>query len=388
MAYKKNREYFWSNKFVDPKRKFRFTVEFGGDLDKLTQSKYPWMIKSISKPKYSADYETIQYKNQFTNAVGPIIPKSWSWKEVTVKFINPYSFTFASEVKQDLDEILSMFISLRNNGSSYVAEESKNGGYSGKVASTEEEAEAQRRKENDLQVDLLSVRLLGRQVKIYDLSMAYEPQEAANSIVEGIPESVGLESSHYNLTPLELKLGEMYPNGCWVLEDPWITNIDFGDFDYSSDDMIEISITFNYKKATYNSFFHDKIISRDPDKAVILAQETIRATDAVLRSNLDSGKKDQTLNLLKNNYEYQLEERFEPTNFSNNTLKDKRLDAIKQAKDYIDTSLKLGEEQRVKEQERIKQYVEKLAEDTTNYNSSPSTYSPAPKNRPRTRQNQ
>ena len=338
MALKQNREYFWSNKFVDPKRKSRFTVEFSGEFDRLSQGKYPWMIKSVSRPKFSADYDSDEYRNQFTNAIGPVVPKAWSWKEITVKFVNPYSFTFASEVKQDLDDILTRFTSAKNNPGSYVVK--------GMAAVVREESTIVA--EDPDAGDPLSESMLGRVIKIYDLSMAYEPQEAEDSLLKGIPnvDRVIQQSSHYNLTPLEVKLGEMYPNGYWTLIGPWITSIDFGDHDYASDDLLEISLTFRFKRATYTSLFHEKLISKDPDKAPIIAEEATRLAtainDARRKGIIDLKKEQQSLDVLGNNLDEQLLKRFQPSSYADKGLESQRMAEIKKAKDYIDSSLKLN----------------------------------------------
>ena len=39
--------------------------------------------------------------------------------------------------------------------------------------------------------------------------------------------------------------------GSWFLREPWVTDIDFGAYDYSSDDELEISVSFGYLKAEY-----------------------------------------------------------------------------------------------------------------------------------------
>jgi len=39
--------------------------------------------------------------------------------------------------------------------------------------------------------------------------------------------------------------------GTWTLNSPWITNAKFGDLDYSSEDLLNIELTFRYDYATY-----------------------------------------------------------------------------------------------------------------------------------------
>jgi len=41
--------------------------------------------------------------------------------------------------------------------------------------------------------------------------------------------------------------------GTWELKNPWITNVKFGDLDYSTEDLLNIDITFRYDWAWYGS---------------------------------------------------------------------------------------------------------------------------------------
>ena len=39
----------------------------------------------------------------------------------------------------------------------------------------------------------------------------------------------------------------------WELHNPWIKEVNFGDLDYASDDMVEITLSIRYDWATYLS---------------------------------------------------------------------------------------------------------------------------------------
>jgi hypothetical protein len=235
MALKTNKNYFWSNSFVDPKRKSRFSVEFGGEFDRLTKSKYPWIVKSINRPKFQVGYDTDSYANQFTGDIGVALPTSWTWQEITVKFVNPYSNTLAPEVGQDLDDILTGYTSARI---SYARSPSVDGNLSSNKGFFEDQV-----------ADPVSERYLGSTIKIYDLSMGYETRQIASRLNKN---PLAAEAPpNYNLNRGEVFFGGMYANGYWLLQHPWITKVDFGDHDYSSDDLIEISLSFKYKRANY-----------------------------------------------------------------------------------------------------------------------------------------
>ena len=41
--------------------------------------------------------------------------------------------------------------------------------------------------------------------------------------------------------------------GRWDLENPWLTNVKFGDLDYSSEELLNIELSFRYDWATYTA---------------------------------------------------------------------------------------------------------------------------------------
>jgi len=247
MALKTNKNYFWSNSFVDPKRKSRFFVEFGGQFDELTKGKYPWTVKSINRPKFQVGYDTDSYANQFTGDIGVALPTSWTWQEITVKFVNPYSNTLAPEVGQDLDDILTRYTSARI---AYGRSPSVDGDISSNKGFFEDQV-----------ADPVSERYLGSRIKIYDLSMGYETKEVNQKYNNFLIKS----KKDYNLDRLEIRNGNMYANGYWVLQHPWITKVDFGDHDYSSDDLLEISLSFRYKRANYYPIYNNTLLD-DPEE--------------------------------------------------------------------------------------------------------------------------
>ena len=43
------------------------------------------------------------------------------------------------------------------------------------------------------------------------------------------------------------------PIETWELKNPWIKDVKFGELDYSTDDMVEITVELRYDSATYTS---------------------------------------------------------------------------------------------------------------------------------------
>jgi hypothetical protein len=47
--------------------------------------------------------------------------------------------------------------------------------------------------------------------------------------------------------------GEGFTIGIWTLKNPWITNVKFGDLDYSTEDLLNIELSFRYDWAEYQT---------------------------------------------------------------------------------------------------------------------------------------
>jgi len=88
---------FWDNAVSDPKRKFKFFVQFGDKSlinEVYPKFSYMWMIKSVSKPKPSLD--TKEASDPETRTWFGYIPDpnkrnlgTVSWAPIQIKFINP-----------------------------------------------------------------------------------------------------------------------------------------------------------------------------------------------------------------------------------------------------------------------------------------------------------
>jgi hypothetical protein len=252
---KTDRAYFWSNSYVHPKAKSKFLVEFGGGtFNDNFNGKYEWIVKAVNRPKYTAEYE--DFKNPISYATTSILPKSWNWEPVTIKFVNPFSMTFwPLDLRKDLDQLLSdlaQSMIKRENPTVIPASNYPNP----KAVMLEQET-----------LSPIVQSYFGSSIKLHDISMAFQSPKRGTGGDENTNSNKQTQYSDItnpNLTATELEIGKMYSNGYWELYDPWITKLDFGDFDYSVDEFIEISITFKYKNAIYFSNLKKDQFGNDP----------------------------------------------------------------------------------------------------------------------------
>ena len=274
--FKTDRAYFWSNSYVHPKAKSKFLVEFGsGIFNDNFNGKYEWLVKAVNRPKYTAEYE--DFKNPISYATTSVLPKSWNWEPITIKFVNPFSLTFwPRDLTEDLDEMLS------NLAQSMVKREDP---INPVVVTNNEPSPDQVVRQQETLSPIVTA-YFGSSIKLHDISMGFQSPKLGTG---GDEESNVNRETQYNevanpnLLPEELRLGEMYSNGYWQLYNPWITKLDFGDFDYSVDEFIEISITFKYQNAVYFSKLREDQVGNDPDKQGLRNQTTRKSPSAGFR---------------------------------------------------------------------------------------------------------
>ena len=260
-SFKTDRAYFWSNSYVHPKAKSKFLVEFGsGIFNDNFNGKYEWLVKAANRPKYTAEYE--DFKNPISYATTSVLPKSWNWEPITIKFVNPFSLTFwPRDLTQDLDEMLS------DLAQGMIARKDP---INEVVTSNEPNADVVVSQQETLSPIVQSY--FGSSIKLHDISMGFQSPKLGTggddaSNINGVTQYN--DTNNPTLRPEELRLGEMYSNGYWQLYNPWITKLDFGDFDYSVDEFIEISITFKYQNAVYFSKLREDQVGNDKDKQVL-----------------------------------------------------------------------------------------------------------------------
>ena len=73
---------------------------------------------------------------------------------------------------------------------------------------------------------------------------------SANLTGPGTPNKADALLALGNVIIRELN-GEGVAIGVWTLQNPFITNVKFGDLDYSSEELLNIDLTFRYDFATY-----------------------------------------------------------------------------------------------------------------------------------------
>jgi hypothetical protein len=274
--FKTDRAYFWSNSYVHPKAKSKFLVEFGSGLFNTNfNGKYEWLVKAANRPKYTAEYE--DFKNPISYATTSALPKSWNWEPITIKFLNPFSLTFwPRDLTQDLDEMLS------NLAQSMIKREDP----INQIGDTSNEPSADKVVRQQETLSPIVTAYFGSSIKLHDISMGFQSPKLGTG---GDEESNINRETQYNevnnpnLLSKELQLGEMYSNGYWELYNPWITKLDFGDFDYSVDEFIEISITFKYQNAKYFSNLRKDQVGNDLSKQGLKELRTRQSPSAGYR---------------------------------------------------------------------------------------------------------
>jgi hypothetical protein len=292
--FKTDRAYFWSNSYVHPKAKSKFLVEFGsGIFNDNFNGKYEWLVKAANRPKYSAEYE--DFKNPISYATTSVIPKSWNWEPITIKFINPFSLTFwPRDLTQDLDEMLS------NLTQGMIARKPTPTGLTTTSTSVDTTAIE---KEIDDSISPIVKAYFGSSIKLHDISMGFQSPKLgtggdSDSNVNGVTQYN--DTNNPTIRTEELRLGEMYSNGYWELYKPWITKLDFGDFDYSVDEFIEISITFKYQNAVYFSKLRGDQVGNDKDKQGLKTPPSDKQRMKDIERNFDIAKNSGILQFLLN----------------------------------------------------------------------------------------
>ena len=86
---------FWTSANVEPKRKYRFTVEITG----TKQTGVLWFAKGINKPEISVESTEHKYLNHSFHFPGTV-----SWNEVSVTLVDPASPDAAQITAQMLTE--------------------------------------------------------------------------------------------------------------------------------------------------------------------------------------------------------------------------------------------------------------------------------------------
>jgi hypothetical protein len=196
---------FWSDVGIDnitePKRKYRWLAYIGGLA--------PWVCKKVTKPEFEVTETPHQYLNHEFYYPGRV-----KWSTVTVTLVDP----------QDPDMAQTFWNGLVNSG--YHPPEDPGD------TTTISKAGA--------------VSQLGNKVRIVmlgstDLSVKTGGQQAAGAI------------------------GADHVIEEWQLYNPWVKKVSFGELDYSSDDMVEVTVEIRYDYAKLNQANADNMLSVTPN---------------------------------------------------------------------------------------------------------------------------
>jgi len=182
---------FWTQSPAkDPKRAFRFKVQFG-------QSGVLWYAKTAARPQLSFTEASHSYLNHTY-----YWPGRAEWSEVAIVFIDPVE----PDLSGDLVEALS------------------NAGYRIPAGTTEG--------------DMSSMSKAGA-------TQALGPNPDSNDVQIFMIDEAGNELEQ------------------WTLKHAWIKSVEFGALDYSSDDMVDITVNFRYDWAQFESI-RDGAVTRGP----------------------------------------------------------------------------------------------------------------------------
>jgi hypothetical protein len=181
---------FWSipKAGQDPKRAFRFRLEFGGDIG------FVWYAKTVDRPSYTIETGEHKFLNHTFYYPGHV-----TWQEVTATLVDPSG-------ENDVALMMNKLVEL----SGYGPPESKDDLTTiGKHAAV-----------NHLQY-----------VKIEMLDSGEHAAGGASAVTEGTPNAKAVET--------------------WILRNAWISGITHSQLDYSSDDLSTIEIKFRYDWAEF-----------------------------------------------------------------------------------------------------------------------------------------
>ena len=179
---------FWDSGEVDPKRKFRFDIDFGSANIFLPN----WIVKKVDKPGFSVG----EAKHNFLSHTF-YFPGKVEWKEINVSLVDP-----------------------RGRGQ-------KVAGAAGLP---------------DLSENIYELLLYSG----YQL-----PQNVQQSIQGATGGNIRLPSKFKSSTPFsQMKIRQLDDDGraleTWLLKNAWVKDVGFGSLEYGADDLLEITLKFRY----------------------------------------------------------------------------------------------------------------------------------------------
>jgi hypothetical protein len=197
---------FWNEAQLEPKRKFKFIMRIPGGGSSAAEIKIPeFVVKKASKPSFTVS----EAKHQFLGH-SFYFPGKLEWKEVDVTIVDAGGF---DESDKGGDSAGTDAVgSLKNDSTTSIMKYLREFGY---------------QHPNDT---ALAVAGGGGDVKTFS--------KWAGTTALG---NVQFESIDSNGNTTE----------AWVLKNAWIKEVNFGDGDYSSDDVVDVTIKMRYDWAEF-----------------------------------------------------------------------------------------------------------------------------------------
>lgn len=215
---------WWTSPNVYPKRKNKFIVEFGGG-NKL------FNVKTCTLPSVEVatkEYTLINHKFNY-----PGIP---TWQPVKMTFVDVQS----AAMVRGFDDTTEMLFNILNN-SGYYYPDIPNEGYK-KSGDGHKLGYNPNEEQNPRQFSS----------KLTTTEKASTIENSFGSgLIGGTPNPTGANSSLNR--SISINLLNEYGNtiNTWLLVNPIITNISWGELDYSSDELLECSLDIKYDWAEY-----------------------------------------------------------------------------------------------------------------------------------------
>ena len=172
---------FWSEKTVEPKRKFRWLLYWTG----VPQ----FVVKSVKKPSYAVATTGHQFLNYEFNYPGRV-----TWQDVQITLVDPVQ----------PDSTKSLYKILENSG--------------------------------------------------YVIPSNYNEGAAATISKQGMVDALGTE-----IKLSQLDADGLNPIETWIIKNPLITAAEFDTLDYSSDELLNITVTIKYDYATIENLPQGKL---------------------------------------------------------------------------------------------------------------------------------
>lgn len=184
---------FWSNANFELKRAYRWQVTFGTGTGGPSNYK-PYFAKKVSKPSFAVGETTHNYLNHKFYYPGQV-----TWNDVTMTLVDP--------VGPNADQSKALMEILGKMGYVYPHKSAQNG-----------------------------VQTISKNRSVNSIGQLTITQ------LKGDQGSKGLTDPGTG--------GKIA--GKWVLHNPWVKEVKFGDLDYSSEDMVMIDVTFKYDWAMHS----------------------------------------------------------------------------------------------------------------------------------------